>query len=418
MESVTNAIENLIKSDSFAFDLPSHWKLLGQFSPPDIDKYPHLEKLLSHALEDLIASSNFETLVRHKKDVVIISDDKSRPTPANLLLPPILDLLNAQGVPDKHIKIIVGRGLHPTLTDHELHEKFGSKVIGRVKIYDHDPFKNLTFIGKTSYGTSVLVNSLAAKADLKIGLGCIMPHELAGYTGGSGIVIPGVAGQDTINQNHCLVGTFEPEFGKIEGNTIREDMEEAAKLLRLDLIINVILNPRNEVIKLVAGDPIKAHHLGVSWAKNIYGVKIPKKADVIITRASLNGGTFGKAMKALFAAHLALKTEGTIIFLASCRDGISSSPIFRNMLLQNPSSELLFQLIEKGELPGESCVLYLFSKVKKHRIIVVTDDLTQKEIEQMGLEFAPTLFDAIQCIPHKNPEVLIFPKGTTTLPLL
>ena len=415
---MTNAIESLIKSDYFALDLPAHWKLLGQFSPPGINNYPPLDNLLSHALENLIATPNLETLVRHKKDVVIISDDKSRPTPANLLLPPILDILNAHGIPDKSIKIIVGRGLHPTLTEHELREKFGTKVIGRVKIYDHDPHQNLAFIGKTPCGTNVFVNSLVAKADLKIGLGCIMPHELAGYTGGSGIVIPGVAGQETINQNHCLVGTFDPEFGKIEGNTIREDMEEAARLLRLDLIINVILNPKNEIVKLIAGDPIKAHHLGVSWAKQIYGVKIPKKADIIITCSSPNGGTFGKAMKALFAAHLALKKEGTIIFLASCREGISTSAIFRNMLLQNPSSEFLFQLIERGELPGESCVLYLFSKIKQHRIIVVTDDLTQNEIEQIGLEFAPTLSDAMHCIPNQNPEVIIFPKGTTTLPLL
>jgi nickel-dependent lactate racemase len=415
---VTNATENLIKSDSLAFDLPLHWKLLGQFSPPDIDRSPPLEKLLSHALENLIACPNLETLVRHKKEVVIISDDKSRPTPANLLLPPLLDTLNGLGIPDESIKIIVGRGLHPTLTEHELREKFGLKVIGRVKIYDHDPRKNLTFIGKTPYGTHVSVNSLVAKADLKIGLGCIMPHELAGYTGGSGIVIPGVAGQETINQNHCLVGTFDPEFGKIEGNTIREDMEEAARLLRLDLIVNAILTPKNEIVKLIAGDPIKAHHLGVSWAKQIYGVKIPKKADIVITGSSPNGGTFGKAMKALFAAQLALKKEGTIIFLASCREGISSSAIFRNMLLQNPSSELLFQLIERGELPGESCVLYLFSKIKQHRIIVVTTDLPQTQIEQMGLEFAPTLLEAMQCIPYKSPDVIIFPKGTTTLPLL
>jgi nickel-dependent lactate racemase len=415
---VTNAIENLVKHRNFAFMLPKHWKLIGQFTPLDTDYFTPQEKRISYALENLIALPNFETLLHKKKTVVIISDDKSRPTPANLLIPPLLDILNANGIPDENIQIIVGRGLHPSLTESELQEKFGLEVLSRVKIHDHNPQKNLTFIGKTHNGTSIFVNSQVARAELKIGLGCIMPHELAGYTGGSSIIIPGVAGQETINQNHCLIGTFDAEFGKIEGNTIREDMEEAAKLVGLDLIINVILNTKNEIVKVVAGEPIKAHHFGISLSKQVYGVKIPKKADIVITQSNPKDGTFGKAMKALFAAYLALKNEGTIIFLASCKNGISSSSIFRKMLLQNPSSDLLFQFIEKGELPGESCVLYLFSKVKQHRIIVVTDGLSQSEVEQMGLEFAPTLDEAIRRITDQNPEVIIFPKGTITLPIL
>ena len=88
------------------------------------------------------------------------------------------------------------------------------------------------------------------------------------------------------------------------------------------------------------------------------------------------------------------------------------------MLLQNPSSDLLFNYLEKGQLPGESCVLYLFSKVKEHRIIVVTDGLKSAEVEQMGLEYAPTLEEAIQRVSIKEPEVVIFPKAAITLPLL
>jgi aspartokinase len=98
--------------------------------------------------------------------------------------------------------------------------------------------------------------------------------------------------------------------------------------------------------------------------------------------------------------------EGTIILLAPCKEGISSNEIFQKMLLENHSSDHLFELIEKGELPGESCVLYLFSKVKQNRIIIVSDGLSQSEVMQMGLEFAPTLDSAIQSITDQNPEVI------------
>lgn len=415
---VTKAIEFLYGSKSCVVDLPTSWKLLGQFVPKDIKVAESPTNFLSTALKNGIGSPDFDTLIQNKKNVVIISDDKSRPTPANLLIPPLLDILNAARIPDRQIKIIVGRGLHPSLTEHELEEKFGLEVLRRVQVLDHDPTQNLTHLGETSFGTEVYINSEVVKADFKIGLGSIMPHELAGFTGGSGIVIPGVAGQETINQNHCLVGTFNAEFGRLAGNTIREDMEESAKLLGLDLIINTILNSKNEIIKIVAGDPIIAHHEGVKYAKEIYGVKIPKLADISIVNSFPRDATFGKATKALFASHLATKEDGVIILLAPCYEGISSSPIFKEMLLQNPSSDFLFECIEKGQLPGESCVLYLFAKVKEHRIIVVTDGVSPDEIEQMGLEHAPNLEEAIQRVHFQSPEVLVFPKGAVTLPLL
>ncbi len=415
---MTKAIEIPDRDDKITINLPDSWKLLGQFTPLDSEVFESPKQLLLNALKNFIGISDFRSMIQNKKSVVIISDDKARPTPANIIIPLLLNILNDAGIPDKHIKIVVGRGLHPTLTDNELKEKFGAEILRRVKILDHNPTKHLTYIGKTSFGTEVYVNSNVVDADLKIGLGSILPHELAGYTGGSGIVIPGVAGQETINQNHCLVGSFEAEFGKVEGNTIREDMEEAANLLGLDLIINTILNSRNQIIKIVAGDPVKAHEHGVKVSKEIYGVVIPKLADIIIANSYPRGATFGKAMKALFSSSLAVKEDGVIILLASCDQGISSSPIFRNMLLQNPSSDLLFESIEKGQLPGESCVLYLFAKVKHYRIIVVTDGISQSEIEQMGLEHAPTLATAIKRITHKSPEVIIFPKGAITLPLL
>lgn len=386
--------------------------------PNDIEGSNSVKSLLSQSIENSIGSIDFYTLIQHKENVVIISDDNSRPTPSNLLIPPLLDILNASGIPDDHIKVIVGRGLHPSLSQSELKEKFGQEVMTRVNIIDHNPDVNLSYIADTSFGTKVHINSHVVNADLKIGLGSIIPHELAGYTGGSGIIIPGVAGRETINQNHCLVGTFEAEFGKLIGNTIREDMEEAAKLLGLDFIFNTILNSKNEIIKIIAGDPIKAHHQGITLSKEVFGVKIPKLADVVIANSFPRGATFGKAMKALFASNLALKEDGVIILLAPCEQGISSSPVFRDMLLQNPTSDLLFEFLDKGELPGESCVLYLFSKVKERRIIIVSEGLSRENIEKMGLEYASTLEEAIQAIDIPNPDVIIFPKAAITLPSL
>ncbi|MHA1428721.1 MAG: nickel-dependent lactate racemase [Candidatus Helarchaeota archaeon] len=415
---MAKAIEVPYAQKALKINLPNSWKILGQFAP--IEKTPSEapETLLHEALDNLIGIPKFKTIIHGKKNAIILSDDKSRPTPAKVIIPLLLNILNASGIPDNKIKVVVGRGLHPSLSSSELNEKFGSEVLSRIEVLDHNPDDNLSFLGVTQFGTKVYINSDVVNSDLKIGLGSIMPHELAGYTGGSGIVIPGVAGRETINLNHCLVGTFNAEFGEMKGNTIRDDMEEAAQLLGLDLIINTLLNSQNEILKVVAGDPISAHHKGVTYSKNLYSVKIPKLADVVIANSFPRESTFGKALKALFAADRSVKADGTIILLAPCLDGVSSSPIFETMLLQNPTSDLLFNSIERGELPGESCVLYLFSKVKERRIIVVTTGISQIEIEQMGLEYAPSLEAALKMIICQNPEVLILSKAAITLPIL
>ncbi|MHA1266500.1 MAG: nickel-dependent lactate racemase [Candidatus Helarchaeota archaeon] len=397
---------------------PPNWKLLGTYAPHDIKATATPGELLSRALDNLIGTPSLKSLLQGKKTAVIISDDKSRPTPSRLLIPPLLDRLNAAGIPDHNIKVIIGRGLHPSLSSQELLEKLGAEVINRIEVQDHNPTDHLTYIGETSFGTRVYINSEVVKADVKIGLGSLLPHELAGYTGGSGIVIPGIAGQTTINENHCLIGSFDAEFGKMAGNTIREDMEEAAQLLGLDLIVNTLLNSKNEILQIFAGAPITAHHAGVTASREIYGVQIPKLADVVLVSSYPRDATFGKALKALFAASLAVKEEGTIILVAPCHEGISSSPIFKEMLLQNPSSDLLFEAIEKGQLPGESCVLYLFSKIKKHRIIIVTTGISSSDITKMGLEYAPSLEHAFHQISQSTPDVLILPKGALTLPYL
>jgi nickel-dependent lactate racemase len=58
-------------------------------------------------------------------------------------------------------------------------------------------------------------------------------------------------------------------------------MEEAAKMIGLDMIVNTVMNVKNEIVKVVAGDPAMAHQAGVKICNDIYGVKIPEKADII-----------------------------------------------------------------------------------------------------------------------------------------
>ncbi|MGQ9721707.1 MAG: nickel-dependent lactate racemase [Candidatus Jordarchaeum sp.] len=400
------------------FSLPDSWNLLGFLSPKvtnnEIDPY---ESVL-RAVRNPIRTKSLHNIAQEKRNAIIISDDKARPTPSNLIIPPLLDELNQAGISDEKINVIIGRGLHESLNENELEKKLGSNVMERVKVFQHDPNKDLICIGKTPQNIEVFLNKKVVEADLKIGLGSVTPHELMGFTGGAGIIVPGVAGRQTINANHSLVKIFNAEFGKVEDNLIRRDSEDAAKLLGLDMIVNATLDIYENIVDIFAGDVVKAHRKAVENAKSIYGVSLNKKADVVIASSHPKDATFGKSLKAIFASSLAVKPRGVIIHVAPCWDGLSHSEIFKEMLMDNPGPKTLFKMLDTGQLPGESCVLYLFSVVKNvQRIIVVTDGIEREVIEKMGLEYAENLEHAIKKAQIENADCIILPWGAVSLPL-
>ncbi|MEM3594823.1 MAG: nickel-dependent lactate racemase [Candidatus Jordarchaeaceae archaeon] len=401
------------------FRILSDWNLLGVLSPKVTNKRLDSYEAVLGAVRNPVDAEKLYSIARRKGDAVIISDDNARPTPSNLIIPPLLDELNRAGISDRKITVIIGVGLHEHLNERDLEKKLGKTVLERVNVLNHDPDNNLTHIGKTPQGVEILINKKVVEADLKIGIGSVTPHELMGFTGGAGIIIPGVAGRQTINQNHSLVKLFRAEFGKIEGNLIRKDSEDAARLLGLDMIVNVTMDVNENIYDVFAGNVVSAHQKAVEQAKKIYGVSLEKKVDVVIASSHPKDATFGKSMKAIFASSLAVKQNGVIIHVAPCWDGLSHSEVFEKMLLDNPGPKKLFKMLDKGKLPGESCVLYLYSLVKsKHKIIVVTDGIEKEVIEKIGLEYAEDLETAIEKTGKQNADCVIFPWGAVTLPLL
>jgi nickel-dependent lactate racemase len=246
--------------------------------------HKEMEKAFLH----LIGSKPIAELAKGKKEIGILFDDIARPTPVYEIVPYVLRELERAGILDGQIRFIAALGAHGAQTAIDFRKKLGQEVLDRFPVYNHHPFDYCTYLGKTSRGTPVSINKEVMACDLKIGIGCIVPHSFSGFGGGGKIILPGVSHIDSIAYNHGKLVQEHPEsvgVGKIEGNVLRLDIEEATNMAGLDVKIDAIINLRGEITGLFVGDPILEHREGVKLAKEVYATTPARNMDVVVVNA-------------------------------------------------------------------------------------------------------------------------------------
>ena len=267
-------------------------------------------------------------LAKGKKEVVIIFDDMTRVTRVAKIVPSVLEELAAAGIPDNRIRFIVALGLHATMWRQHFVKKLGEEVVARFPVYNHNPFANCSYVGTTStYKTRVYANEEVMKCDFKIAIGSVVPHAMNGFGGGGKIILPGVVSFETIDHNHRAQRKDMSEhrdqpitgMGIFDNNPMHYDIDEAANLVGLDVLINCIVNMWGESVAMYAGAMEPAHAAAVQESKTHYLTPRVKGKDIVIanTFAKVNETFFG-----LGIAYPAVNTKGgDVVLIANAPEG-------------------------------------------------------------------------------------------------
>ena len=279
-----------------------------------------------------IASQPLQKVVRKGDKVAVIVSDVTRLVRTAEFLPVIISEINAAGVPDEDITIIVATGTHRAHTHDEDIAVCGKDIVKRIKIHQHDSRNNeeLTDLGVTSFGTPILIDSYVAEADKVIITGAVSLHPMAGFGGGRKAVMPGVSGHATIMHNHAIalapkVGDgCNPlcETGLLEGNPLHEDMVEVTKKLDPAFLVNMVFTPEGKLHEVVAGHWYKAWDKGCKDLVAMAGVPIKELADVVFASAggSPKDMNLYQSCKAHMNAVFAVKKGGIMILTLECPD--------------------------------------------------------------------------------------------------
>ena len=302
-------------------EFPDSWDV--HFLPPKGHDRPKLTpQQIEQAFDNPIGTQRIRELARGKKEVAILFDDITRPTRTYEILPYVLRELEQAGITDAQIRLIAAVGSHGAHDNHAMRKKLGQETLERFPVYNHNPWENCTPVGKTSRGTPLTVNREVMNCDLKIGIGCIIPHPQVGFGGGGKIILPGVSHIDSIDYFHSKVMGMAPQttgMGNYDENVMRFEVEEAAKLAGLDMTIDGLLNLRGEFSALFVGDPVLEHREGVKLAKEVYATEGISGADIAVTNAFVKSN---EAAISIFAAIRSIKLPGgTIVMIINAPEG-------------------------------------------------------------------------------------------------
>ncbi len=375
---------------------------------------------VKRALAEPIGSPRLKDIVKAGEKVVIVTSDITRPMPSYRVLPAVIDELAAAGVLLEDITVVLALGSHRPHTEDEKKTLVGDAVYtSGVQVIDSDMDRCVN-LGRCNNGTPVDIFEPVASADRIVCLGNVEYHYFAGYSGGAKALMPGVSSHAAIQANHSNMVHPESRAGNLTTNPVRQDMDQITEFIKIDFIVNVVLNSKKEIVKAVAGHWKEAHRAGCAFLDTLYGIPVEKQADIVI----VTPGGFPKdinlyqSQKALDNSKNAVRDGGIVILVASAKEGFGEG-CFEEWMLTKTPDEMIAEIKRHFRLGGHKAAA-ISLVLKKAQIFFVSDwepELARK------VNFVPfaSVQDAVdEALKQQGPDagVLIMPVGGSTLPLI
>lgn len=382
-----------------AFPVPDHWtvEMLRMADAPALS-----ETGLERALDTPLGAARLEEVARGAGRVAIAIDDLTRPTRAERLVLALLRRLNAAGVEDGKISVVIASGAHREADARDIALKLGDTIPRRVRVEGHAPQGDLVDTGVRLGGVAVRLNRTFFEADVRIGLGAVLPHPFAGFGGGGKIVIPGLADLDVLARTHKYALMGLTGSTGLEGNRFRSDMEQAVRTVGLHWTLNVIVNSSRETAHVVAGDLVEAHRAAAALASQVGRTAPPSAAlDALVVNAYPKDGELQQIESALVTVRGAalswLRPRAPIVLTAACSAGCGTHHLF------GPGGRLFRRPVPRRSL-GD------------HPLVIFAEGASRDDAHQVfwdGYRFINTWEEVVRVIGETNaaPRVGILPCG-------
>ncbi len=297
---------------------------------------------LRSALQNPEGTGPLKDLLPEKGRISVLISDLTRGGGTGGVLGGLLSVLSEWGIERERIEVFIATGMHRNHTPGELASHLGKHVAENYKIFQHDPTdgSKLLRTGTNGRGKPYLFNSRVVDSSLIVVLGTVSFHYFAGHGGGRKLILPGVAGEESILSNHRLSLHDNPGAGladgcepaNLEGNPVHLDMLEGARSIPVPVFtVNIISGQNGEVVYLNAGELEESHLSACDFLRENFTIPLRRRYRAVIASA---GGypadvNLLQAHKSVRHASAALKDGGVLLVAAACRDGVGSDSYYQ-----------------------------------------------------------------------------------------
>tara|TARA_B100002052_G_scaffold292475_1_gene314118 strand:- start:223 stop:1521 length:1299 start_codon:yes stop_codon:yes gene_type:complete len=423
-ENKYNEVQLAYGKKGYKLKVPANFDVI---EPKFIKEVESAKEEISKALLSPINSKPLRSLLEGKNDIAISVCDITRAQPRKVVIETIVEHIKDL-IPISNIKILIATGTHRANTKDELIEMLGKDVVETLNVINHvcDDKESLIEMPTSLDDVSVLLNKHWVNADFRITTGFVEPHFFAGFSGGSKLVAPGLAGLKTIMKLHNYKRLNNPNsiWGEVEKNPIQQDVRKIAKETGVDFTLDVALNRDQKITNVFSGDLIDSHNEACNFARETAMVQVSQPYDLVITSNSgypLDQNLY-QTVKGLSAASQIVKDNGEILCLSECSDGIPSHGKFYSLLSEFSDPEQVEGMLSD---PNFHCqdqwqVQILSQIAKKSNINLYTEGLSDKEIKNAFMFNAPDPQKFIDQKVKENTNIrgCVLPEGPITIPVL
>ena len=423
-ENKYNEVQLAYGKNGYKLKVPANFDVI---EPKFIKEVGSAKEEINKALLSPINSKPLRSLLEGKNDIAISVCDITRAQPRKVVIETIVEHIKDL-IPISNIKILIATGTHRANTKDELIEMLGKDIVETLNVINHvcDDKESLIEMPTSLDDVNVLLNKHWVNADFRITTGFVEPHFFAGFSGGSKLVAPGLAGLKTIMKLHNYKRLNNPNsiWGEVEKNPIQQDVRKIAKETGVDFTLDVALNRDQKITNVFSGDLIDSHNEACNFARETAMVQVSQPYDLVITSNSgypLDQNLY-QTVKGLSAASQIVKDNGEILCLSECSDGIPSHGKFYSLLSEFSDPEQVEGMLSD---PNFHCqdqwqVQILSQIAKKSNINLYTEGLSDKEIKNAFMFNAPDPQKFIDQKVKENTNIrgCVLPEGPITIPVL
>jgi nickel-dependent lactate racemase len=352
---------------------------LGEvLSPARVAATAPVNRLVEQALTEPVGCPPLAELVRPGAQVLVVVDDITRSTPVAAIVPTVLECLLAAGCAERDIRFALALGTHRPMTSAEIKRKLGSDIAQRFPVVNTPAQQRDAFVdtGESWEGVPIEVNRAVVESDFVLGIGSVVPHADAGWSGGCKIILPGLCSERTVMENHIRAAYYPGNLLGHEAPPIRLNMEGVVAKIGLDYILNVVMTPYGDVVAVIGGHFVAAQRAAVQKARAIYSVPFKERADIVIANAYPAEIDLWQASKGIWPGELMVRPGGTVILNAACPEGIGPHPEYLKLIQQDP--EVTLADVAMGRLTDKTVVggAVAIARMLKHmRLVIVSKGL-------------------------------------------